>query len=162
MLLLALVNWGAFAQHDHAKHDEKKMDANVAMFKDAKLGAAYEHYIHLKDALVTSKSDEAKNAAKELQMSLAAVGDGKKASDEAANVIKGSTLAEQRKAFLELSNEMILLVQGGKLSMGAIYKEYCPMYGSSGGYWLSNEKQIKNPYFGDAMLNCGSVKETIQ
>ena len=35
----------------------------MAMFKDAKLGKAYEHYVHLKDALVASKPDEAKKGA---------------------------------------------------------------------------------------------------
>jgi hypothetical protein len=55
------------------------------------------------------------------------------------------------------------LVKASKLSMGSIYVEYCPMANDNeGAYWLSNEKQIKNPYFGDAMLKCGSVKETIQ
>ncbi|MBA4058359.1 MAG: hypothetical protein C0490_26815, partial [Marivirga sp.] len=51
----------------------------------------------------------------------------------------------------------------GKLSMGILYLEYCPMANNNeGAYWLSNEKEIKNPYFGDKMLKCGSVKETIQ
>jgi hypothetical protein len=37
---------GTFAQHNHDKYeDEKKMDQSMAMFKDAKLGKAYEHYI---------------------------------------------------------------------------------------------------------------------
>jgi hypothetical protein len=58
---------------------------------------------------------------------------------------------------------MATLVKGGQLSAGALYLEYCPMAnGNEGAYWLSNEKQIKNPYFGDKMLKCGSVKETIQ
>jgi hypothetical protein len=33
---------------------------------------------------------------------------------------------------------------------------------NTGAFWLSNEKEIKNPYFGSMMLKCGSVKETIQ
>ena len=61
MICLVLVSWGAYAQHDHAGHgDDKKTDKDMAMFKDAKLGAAYEHYVHVKDALVASKADEAK------------------------------------------------------------------------------------------------------
>ncbi|MGY4386382.1 hypothetical protein ACVWYN_003435 [Pedobacter sp. UYP24] len=27
--------------------------------------------------------------------------------------------------------------------------------------WLSSEKAVKNPYFGSAMLACGSVQETL-
>jgi hypothetical protein len=32
----------------------------------------------------------------------------------------------------------------------------------NGGYWLSSEPQIKNPYYGDEMLECGEVKEEIK
>ncbi|MBA4056539.1 MAG: hypothetical protein C0490_17625 [Marivirga sp.] len=162
-LLLALVSWGAYAQHDHAGHDDKKMDQSMAIFKDAKLGTAYEHYTHLKEALVASKGDEAKMAAGQLQKALSEVSDGKKASEQAAKIASTSNLEDQRKTFTDLSNEVAALVKGGKLSKGAIYMEYCPMANNNtGAYWLSNEKQIKNPYFGDAMLKCGSVKETIQ
>ena len=31
-----------------------------------------------------------------------------------------------------------------------------------GAYWLSEFKEIKNPYFGDAMLKCGEVKGIIE
>lgn len=162
-LVLALVSWGAYAQHDHAGHDEKKMDQKTAMFKDEKLGTAYEHYAHLKDALVASNQAEAKKAADALQKSLSSVKEGKKASDETAKVSGASSLDDQRKAFSDLSNEMASLLKDGKLSMGELYLEYCPMANNNeGAYWVSNEKAIKNPYFGDKMLKCGSVKETIQ
>lgn len=162
-LCLALVGWGAYAQHDHAgHHDQKKADQSMVMFKDAKLGAAYEHYIHIKDALVASKSDEAKAGAGELKKALKDVNGSAKAIDAAAKVANASNLAEQREVFSTLSSEMAILVKGDKLSMGSLYLEYCPMANNNeGAYWLSNEKEIKNPYFGDKMLKCGSVKETI-
>jgi hypothetical protein len=47
--------------------------------------------------------------------------------------------------------------------MGSVYVAYCPMANNNeGANWLSNDKEIKNPYFGDKMLRCGSVMETIQ
>jgi len=160
--LVALVSFGAYAQHDHAAQGDSKEQGQV-MFKDEKLGAAYAHYVHLKDALVTSKSDEAKKAASELQKSLASLSNAKKATESASKIATTSDLDDQRKEFSSLSNEMTILVKASKLSMGAVYLEYCPMANNNeGAYWLSNEKQIKNPYFGDAMLKCGSVKETIQ
>jgi len=33
---------------------------------------------------------------------------------------------------------------------------------NKGGYWLSTEKKIKNPYFGSKMIKCGKVKEIIK
>ena len=164
MICLVLVSWGVYAQHDHAKHgDDKKMDKDMAMFKDAKLGKAYEHYVHLKDALVASKPDEAKKGAAELSKALTDAKGSAASIELAAKLANTSELEEQRKLFSTLSNEMATLVKGGKLSMGMLYLEYCPMAnGNTGAYWLSNEKEIKNPYFGDKMLKCGSVKETIQ
>lgn len=160
---LVLGSWAANAQHDHAGHDgEKKADQAMVMFKDAKLGKAYEHYLHLKDALVASDADESKKAADELQKALKDVSGSAAAAEASAKIVGQNDLTEQRKLFSTLSNEMSTLVKGGKLSMGMLYLEYCPMANNNeGAYWLSNDKQIKNPYFGDKMLKCGSVKEMI-
>ena len=147
------------AQNDHGK----KMHENMAMFTDAKLGTAYEHYLHIKDALVASKIEDAKKGAGQLEQALKAVGGSTKAQEVSAKLVNAATLDEQRKLFSILSNEMATLVKGGKLSMGMLYLEYCPMANNNAGaYWLSNDKEIKNPYFGDKMLKCGSVKELIQ
>ncbi len=162
-LCLVLGSWAANAQHDHAKHgDAKKNEQNMVMFKDPKLGAAYEHYLHLKNALVASSADEAQKSAAQLTKALKDA-NGSASSVELAAKISGiSDLTEQRKMFSTLSNEVTTLVKGEKLSMGMLYLEYCPMANNNtGAYWLSNEKEIKNPYFGDKMLKCGSVKEMI-
>ncbi|MEQ9442773.1 MAG: DUF3347 domain-containing protein [Cyclobacteriaceae bacterium] len=164
IMALALVSLGAFAQHDHSSHgDKKEMGQKMnPMFKDKKLGIAYGHYIHLKEALVASQTDEAKKAATKLEASLGSVNNGQEAKAGATKVVSATTLDDQRKAFASLSNEMASLVKSGELSMGEVYLEYCPMANNNAGaYWLSNQKEIKNPYFGDKMLKCGSVKETI-
>lgn len=155
---MALIGFGAFAQHDHAGHDQKKTDQGMVMFKDAQLGKAYDLYIQLKDALVSSDEEKVKSVASELQKSVTGVDNGKMVADEAAKVVAAQNLDDQRKAFSGVSDMMAMLVKDGKLSMGMIYLDYCPMAKAS---WLSNEKEIKNPYFGDKMLNCGSVKEMI-
>ena len=163
MLCLVLGSWEAFAQHDHAAPaDNKKTDQSISMFKDANLGAAYSHYVHLKDALVASNSDKAKKRASELEKALSGVSGSTAAGAAALTIASSADLKEQRKAFSALSNEMASLVKGGKLSTGMLYLDYCPMAnGNTGAFWLSNEKDIKNPYFGDKMLKCGSVKEMI-
>ena len=44
-----------------------------------------------------------------------------------------------------------------------IYYQYCPMArDNKGAYWLSAVEEIKNPYFGDAMLTCGENKAVIK
>lgn len=133
-LCLALVAGGAYAQHDHAgHHDQKKGDQNMVMFKDTKLGVAYEHYIHVKDALVASNANDAKTAAGQLQKALKDVKGSAKAIEAAENFVKASDLTEQREVFSSLSNEMAILVKGGKLSMGSLYLEYCPMANNNEG-----------------------------
>jgi hypothetical protein len=67
-------------------------------------------------------------------------------------------LAAQRTAFAGFSDQMISLVRAIKPTT-AVYVDYCPMKKAS---WLSAEQVIKNPYYGNAMLSCGSVKETIK
>ncbi len=164
VMVMTLVNWGVFAQHDHGSHgDKKEMSKQMKpMFKDKELGAAYDHYIHLKEALVGSQAGEVQKAANVLQQSLSSVENGKPAKAEAAKIAATSSLDDQRKAFALLSNEMTTLVKASALTKGEVYLEYCPMAnGNTGAYWLSNQKEIRNPYFGDKMLKCGSVKETI-
>lgn len=162
-LALALTCGMAFAQHDHAGHDQSKTQTTAVTFKDAKLGTAYAIYLKTKDALVASNTDDTKKAAGELQKALKDVKGSADALAATTKLAGASGLDEQRQLFSTVSNEMATLVKGGQLSAGSLYLEYCPMAnGNEGAYWLSNEKQIKNPYFGDKMLKCGSVKETIQ
>ena len=43
-----------------------------------------------------------------------------------------------------------------------LFYQYCPMANQNkGGYWLSASKEIRNPYFGQGMLTCGSTKEVL-
>lgn len=162
-LLLNLVSLGGFSQHDHGTHSNQEETEQQPQFNDKKFATAYEHYTHLKDALVGADHVLAKNSAAQLQKSLALVADGKKAMTAAAKLVAAAGLEEQRVAFSTLSDEMTLLVKNNTPSSGSVYIQYCPMANANkGGYWLSNKKIIMNPYFGDRMLKCGTVKETIQ
>jgi Cu(I)/Ag(I) efflux system membrane fusion protein len=44
-----------------------------------------------------------------------------------------------------------------------VYYQFCPMANNDqGAYWLSTEESIRNPYYGDMMLECGEVREVIE
>ncbi|HEY9007435.1 MAG TPA: DUF3347 domain-containing protein [Ohtaekwangia sp.] len=162
VIALLLMGWSAYAQHDHAQHSTPAQTAEAPTFKDARLTTAYTHYLQLKDALVASNATKAKQAAAALKQSAETLTNGKKVSASAGIIAAASDLEAQRKEFATLSTEMKTLVSGNVAS-GSLYLEYCPMANNhTGAYWLSNDKQIMNPYFGDMMLHCGSVKETIQ
>ncbi len=129
-------------------------------FEDEQLNNVYGHYIHLKTALVNEDNKEADAGAKALQAAL------KAASIESkyiGNVVAAKDLTGKRSKFSELSNEVADVLRKSKLASGVVYKQYCPMANDNkGGYWLANEKQIQNPFYGSKMMRCGSVEEEIK
>ncbi|UGU17373.1 DUF3347 domain-containing protein [Sinomicrobium kalidii] len=149
---------------DHSSHEKKtrhKETAGSITFKDDKINNAYGHYIHVKTALVNTDAKEAKNGAGMLIKALAEVENGEKATDFAKKIEAADDVEKQRQAFSGLSGEFAKMVDG-QIASGTVYKQYCPMaFDFEGGYWLSSEEEIRNPYFGDKMLDCGEVKERL-
>jgi Cu(I)/Ag(I) efflux system membrane fusion protein len=69
---------------------------------------------------------------------------------------------EQRKQFDFLSEALIKAVKVFGIPKDTFYVQHCPMaFDNEGADWLSETVEIKNPYFGDKMLKCGTVKDTI-
>lgn len=81
-----------------------------------------------------------------------------KLQQAAANIAATKDINKQRDLFAGFSIDMYALAKEVKLSDQPVYQDYCPMKKM---YWLSNEKNIKNPYYGNAMLTCGSITATI-
>lgn len=69
-----------------------------------------------------------------------------------------SSLSVQREQFASFSDAMINLANLVKLGNSPVYVDYCPMKKS---YWLSEEKAIRNPYYGNSMLTCGKITDTL-
>ncbi|SFN80966.1 membrane fusion protein, Cu(I)/Ag(I) efflux system [Algoriphagus ornithinivorans] len=77
------------------------------------------------------------------------------------NMEKASSIDEARKGFSSLSEAVLEMTELFGLNKEAVYKDYCPMaFGNQGAFWLSERKDITNPYFGASMLTCGEVKQT--
>ena len=73
-----------------------------------------------------------------------------------------SDIEAQRAAYSGMSKDMIELIKKEGLSGGELYVAFCPMaFNDKGAAWISTSKEIRNPYFGEKMLTCGEVKETI-
>jgi hypothetical protein len=74
----------------------------------------------------------------------------------------GGNIKHQREHFEMLTDDIYDLVK----SFGAgqiLYKDFCPMYNDGkGAFWISETKEIKNPYFGKAMSTCGTIKEEMK
>ncbi len=42
-----------------------------------------------------------------------------------------------------------------------VFVQHCPMALDEGAMWLSTSKNIRNPYYGDRMMECGEVQGEI-
>jgi len=73
---------------------------------------------------------------------------------EAEALAKASSLRSARAAFKPLSDSLIKYLADRK-AKGAYVQVYCPMARAS---WLQAGKNVNNPYFGQAMANCGEIQ----
>ncbi len=75
---------------------------------------------------------------------------------------KASELSSFRSDFAQLSEVWIQWMRRTGPLETELYVQLCPMAEhNQGAQWLSSEPEIANPYFGDAMLRCGEVVETL-
>jgi hypothetical protein len=124
------------------------------------------HYYNLKNALVAddiaSASTNAQaflETANTIDYKIISEGNIHTLSSGAGKIARANDLKEQRENFALLSTNMVAVVKAIKLADRPIYQLFCPMKKA---YWLSSEKEIKNPYFGSTMLTCGEVTGTLQ
>ena len=133
-----------------------------AEFKDEKKAAIFNEYVKLKTALVNTNAKKASQEASNLMTAFANVGVENVALEAAQNIVESDDIKEQRTAFVSVTTEVEKMMEDA-LSSGTIYKQYCPMaFNNKGAYWLSESKDIMNPYFGDKMLKCGRVDVEIK
>ncbi|WP_066219137.1 DUF3347 domain-containing protein [Formosa haliotis] len=125
-------------------------------FKDAQVGAAFQHYIHLKTALVNSDAEEAKSGAR----MLAETNTDEHVKALAVKISETDDIKVQRELFSELTTALKPIL-ASNISSGEIYEQHCPMALQGGANWFAKEKEVNNPYYGDAMLHCGVVQETL-
>ena len=141
------------------------------------LRLVFDDYINLKDALIIDDSKTVMTNANTILKNLGKVNMKlltktkahnhwmqleKVIHTSASSIKQTSDIKEQRNHFKELSSHLIIAIKTFGINK-KVYHQFCPMADDNkGAYWLSKEKQVLNPYFGDVMLKCGEVKETIE
>ena len=81
----------------------------------------------------------------------------------AGKVSATEDIKKVREHFIEISSQLKMLVKTFKPYDQTLYVQFCPMANNNqGADWLSLEKEVKNPYFGEAMLGCGEVEDSIK
>ena len=130
-------------------------------------------YYGIKDALVASDATTAAAKAADLVKAIdgtdvkalseaghkAFVAVQDKLKSDAQNIAATNKIEVQRNSFSPLSNNIYSLAKSAKLTTRPVYQQYCPMKKM---YWLSSEAGIKNPYYGNMMLTCGKVTDTLK
>jgi len=78
-----------------------------------------------------------------------------------SSILKTTAIKEQRNHFKQVSASLIEAVKVFGINE-KVFVAFCPMADSNkGAYWLSKEEKVINPYFGNAMLTCGEIKQVI-
>jgi len=127
-------------------------------------------YLSVKDALVASKSDLAKQGAQKLTKSIQSLDATLLSSEErklfnqqkpmlvklTEAITSENDIEKQQGKFAELSVILWPIVKGSATKEQPLFYDYCPMKKM---YWISSDEAIKNPFYGSRMLTCGSISE---
>lgn len=155
ILLFVAICATAFAQQSFAQ--------NTSTSKPSELLISY---YNIKDALVSGDANSAATNAEQFVKTINSISSeviqesNKEALLKDASKISATRdLKKQRELFSTFSTNMFALAKAVKLNSEPVYYQYCPMKKAT---WLSSTKDIKNPYYGNAMLTCGKVTETIE
>lgn len=165
----------------HAATEEAPAQASTPQFQvDAtfqqQLSGVFTSYVSLKDAFVATNSAQVKEAAAKVKESLSKTdmmlltgvahndwmtySGGLEASLK--EIQASDDIEAQRTSFSKLSDNLYKSIKAYGLGGATAFYEFCPMaFNNQGAYWLSDAAEIRNPYFGDKMLKCGSVEEKL-
>ncbi len=129
-------------------------------------------YMIIKDALVATNKEEVAKAGVAMGKTLNSFDVGtyteQQQNDlkdiiidakEHAEHISMSEIEHQREHFKALSKDVIdmIAITGADAK---VYQMSCPMY-DGGSNWLSSSKEVRNPYYGDKMINCGKMEKEL-
>ena len=181
----AACNSGNNSTEKNEKKDDTTMNNNTSTQSsgntdtkvDGSMKEMVTQYLQMKNALANDNGKEAASAGNAFVESMGKMdknslsGEKKKKwdnlSDDAKEMAEhigknGDKIEHQREHFDMLSTDMYDMVK----TFGAgqtLYKDFCPMYNNNkGATWLSEIKEIKNPYMGKKQPTCGSLKEEIK
>lgn len=140
----------------------------------SKLQSLLDLYLELQYAMAEDSFDESKEIMEEIHQSLSAI-DLEHLETYESRVIEllrgelapimqrvaaSSLFKDYRECFGAISRWFIVLIESDWINKELdLRKVYCPMaFDEKGGFWVQNEEDILNPYFGMKMQKCGEFK----
>lgn len=138
---------------------------------NSQMAPVLNHYFDLKDALVNSDTEQAQTATELLLTVVESVQQAgltsetmsvwNAISEEIINhgneLTASEDIDEQRIQFESISEAMIDMMGTFEPVGYEVFQQSCPMVRGGSADWLSRDEEIKNPYHGERMLNCGEV-----
>ncbi|WP_176521879.1 efflux RND transporter periplasmic adaptor subunit [Longimonas halophila] len=161
--------------HDNLATPETTFRDAVPDAFRAQLTRVVDAYLEVRDALIASDEAAARSHLQDMQDRLDAVDmmqlntephdawmqDLRAMESHLSHIGATDGLQELRAEFNTLSLVLAYSIQ----RFGAdveVYRQYCPMaFDEEGAYWISDEKEIHNPYLPENMLRCGEVVEPL-
>jgi hypothetical protein len=155
------------------------VSSKTAIPKDPKesITPIIDYYLVMKNALAADDSKGAAKAARNMKESLESMKVEDLGSEDQSTLVKvfssieenvkhievkSNNIKHQREHFESLSRDMYDLIKVTGTPK-TLYKDFCPMANHhKGATWLSETKEIKNPYMGRSMSQCGEIKEEIK
>ncbi|PUB34365.1 uncharacterized protein DUF3347 [Elizabethkingia sp. YR214] len=130
-------------------------------------------YLDIKNALTKDDGKATAEAAKKLFETLDALDQEQKAvfmdiyeslHENAEHIsTNAGNVEHQREHFSLLSRDINDLIDSFGTGGIKLYQDFCPNYNKGeGAIWLSEKKEIINPYYGAKMPDCGSIKKELQ
>ena len=133
--------------------DDKKVDPLMEPVK-----SVFDHYLAIQKELT-------KDSMKGVNEHAAAIAKAVKVDDmkmlptevaqQAETLAVAKDIKKAREAFKPLSASLVKYLADHKAGKGVYHEAYCPMAKAS---WLQTEKEVRNPYYGKSMLDCGELK----
>jgi len=160
--------------HDHGNSESSEREITQNNTKNTATSAILDAYFEIKNGLVADSKEKTASGGNSLLEAISKFDMSKlsqethkeymeiqeSAKEHAEHIVK-SPIDHQRVHFEALSTDitdLVALLGTDKV----IYQDFCPMVNNNkGAHWLSEVKEIKNPYFGSKMLKCGSIKKQI-
>lgn len=167
----SMMNQGAVADSSEMAGTGMKMKFPKSF--QVKFMPILEEYLKLKDAFVNSNSEEATSiataAAKKLEaISITDLGKMEKShisviAQRLKAISNVKSLERKREDFVVLNENMVPVVMNIDNLNRNIFVQKCPMANKNkGAFWVSAERKIRNPYYGEQMLTCGSVIDSVK
>ncbi|WP_291120398.1 DUF3347 domain-containing protein [Empedobacter sp. UBA7248] len=159
---------------NHQEMDHPTHNQTEASQQKNQLSQVFDTYFSLKDAFVKANESEISKQITVFSQSISIVEMGKFSHEShmvwmevlndleatSKQLVQEKNIDKQRSTFAKLSQSMYKLAQKANLGY-TVYYQNCPMF-NGGSNWLSKDSAIKNPFYGNMMLTCGSTVETLK